>query len=530
MGGGISRMAKRELLATIRDRYRASSKKEKSRILDEFIALTGHHRKHGVRLLAQTDGAGEKLPAVKGRRIYDEAVREAVIAIWEAADRICGKRLKAALPHLVESMERHGHLDLDPEVRARLLSASAATLDRLLKPIRPTAGSRRRRRRRQSMGKRIPVRTYNDWNRPPAGFLEIDLVAYCGGPLSESFIHSLVATDICTGWTEAVPLLAREQSLEVAGLEAIGQQIPFPIRGIDSDNDSVFINETLIEYCGDRGIEFTRSRAYRSNDQAWVEQKNGFVVRRFVGHDRYSGRVAGQTMAHLYGAMRLYVNYFQPSFKLMDKTRDGATTVKHYSQPATPCDRLIQHEATGAELKALLYEYRAGLDPVLLLHTIREAQSALVAATSPRVQETPQGDSLDRFLAKLPNLWRQGEARPTHAARVRSPRHWRTGQDPFEGVWGDVLVWLQAEPDVTGKTLMARLQSKHPDRFTEAHLRTMQRRVKEWRGFMAKKLVYASLDAGPAEPDGLPVMARLERTLGAKVSVTFFGEATGRQN
>ena len=176
----------------------------------------------------------------------------------------------------------------------------------------------------------------NDWDRPPPGFLEIDLVAHCGGPLSGSFIHSLVATGICTGWTEAVPLLAREQSLVVAGLEAIGQRLPFPIRGIDSDNDSVFINETLVQYCAGRGIEFTRSRAYRSNDQAWIEQKNGSVVRGFAGHGRYSGQVAGLTLAYLYEALHLYVNFFQPSFKLIDKTRDGATTVKRYSQPANP--------------------------------------------------------------------------------------------------------------------------------------------------------------------------------------------------
>ena len=497
-------MAKQELLATIRDRYRESSKAEKSRILDEFIAVTGHHRKHGIRLLGHTGGEGEKPPTVRGQRIYDEAVREAVIVIWEAADRICGKRLKGALSHLVDSMERHGHLDLDPEVRTRLLSASAATLDRLLKPIRPTAGSRRRRRRRQSMSKRVPVRTYNDWDGPPPGFLEIDLVAHCGGPLSGSFIHSLVATDICTGWTEAVPMLAREQSLVVAGLEAIGQRLPFPVLGIDSDNDSVFINETLVQYCAERGIEFTRSRAYRSNDQAWIEQKNGSVVRRFVGHDRYSGQVAGQTMAYLYEALRLYVNFFQPSFKLIDKTRDGAATVKRYSQPATPCDRLIQHDTTGAEMTAALNEYRVKLDPVSLLHTIREAQSALVAAIAPEVRETPAGESLERFLAKLPSLWRQGEVRPTHAARMRAPRHWRTRKDPFEGVWGDVLIWLQAEPDVTGKTLMARLRSKHPDRFSGAQLRTMQRRVKEWRAIMAKNLVYASPAVSSAAPSKLP--------------------------
>ena len=240
-------------------------------------------------------------------------------------------------------MERHRRLDLDTEVRKRLLAASASTLDRLLKPVRATAGSRRKRRRRQLMGRRVPVRTYpvrtyNDWDRPRPGFLEIDLVAHCGGPLSGSFIHSLVVTDICTSWTEAIPLPAREQSLVVEGLEAIGRRLPFPIRGIDSDNDSVFINETLIQYCADRGIEFTCSRAYRKNDQAWIEQKNGAVVRRFVGYDRSSGPVAGQTMAHLYGAMRRYVNYFQPSFKLLEKTRDAplsSSVTARRPRPAT---------------------------------------------------------------------------------------------------------------------------------------------------------------------------------------------------
>ena len=134
-------MAKQELLATIRDRYRASSKKDKGRILDEFIAVTGHYRKHRIRLLGQSGDDGEQQPAAKkGRRFYDEAVRQAVIVVWEAADRICGKRLKAALPHLVESMERHGHLDLDLRVRQRLLAASAATLDRLLQPHQDTGG------------------------------------------------------------------------------------------------------------------------------------------------------------------------------------------------------------------------------------------------------------------------------------------------------------------------------------------------------------------------------------------------------
>ena len=426
-------MAKQELLATIRDRYRESSKKDKGRILDEFIAVTGHHRKHGIRLLEQSGDAGEKLPMIQGRRIYDEAVREAVILAWKATDRICGKRLKAALPHLVESMERHGHLDLDLEVRERLLAASAATLDRPLKPVRSTVSGRRRRRRNLSPGRKIPVRTFADWNRAPPGFLEIDLVAHCGDNMGGSFIFSLVATDVCTGWTEAVPLLVREQSLVVTGLEAIGRQLPFPIRGIDSDSDSVFINATLTQYCGERGIEFTRSRPYRKNDQAWIEQKNGAVIRRFIGHDRYSGPVAGQTMAHLYGAMRRYVNYFQPSFKLLERIRNGSAVVKHYSLPATPCDRLMRHETVSDDARARLVERRAALDPVALLHTIREAQSALAALTAPELRPTPHGESLEQFLASLPGQWRRDETHFPKERKMAAPRTWRTREDPFAG-------------------------------------------------------------------------------------------------
>ena len=188
------------------------------------------------------------------------------------------------------------------------------------------------------------------------------------------------------------------------------------------------------------------------------------------------GQVVGQTLTHLYGATRLYVYFFQPSFKLIDKIRDGAITVKRYScQPTAPCDRLIQHDATGNKVKAPPGEYRAGLDPVAFFHTIREAQSALVAATTSEVRETPAGASRGRFLAKLPSMWRKGEERPTQAARVSGPRHWRTLKDPFVGIWGDALVSLQAEPDNKGKGLMAILRAEHPDRFTEAHPRTMRR-------------------------------------------------------
>ena len=171
-------------------------------------------------------------------------------------------------------------------------------------------------------------------------------------------------------------------------------------------------------------------------------------------------------MVHLYKAVRLHMNYFQLSLKLLEKIGDGARVIKRYSPPATPCDRGMQHDKISATVKKELREYRAGLDPAVLLSSIREAQSAMAAMSSPQLQETPHGESIDRFPARLPTLWQQGEARPTHKARVRPPRHWRTRKDPFEGVWCDVLLWLQKDPGTNAKDLLARLRSAHPGRFS----------------------------------------------------------------
>ena len=266
------------------------------------------------------------------------------------------------------------------------------------------------------------------------------------------------------------------------------------MRGIDVDNDSAFLNETLLNCCTDRRLELTRSRAYRKNDQAWIEQKNGAVVRRFAGYDRYSGPIAGQVLAHLYGAVRLYVNFFHPSFKLIGKTRNGATVTKRYRKPATPCERLLAHEGVSAEVKNTLREHRARLDPIALLHTIREAQSALAAIARSETDRGVNRASLEQFLSQLPELWRQGEIRPTHSPRTRRPRTWRTRKDPFEGVWPQVLRWLQHEPDSTAKALFDRLRDRHPDRFHNGQLRALQRRVRQWRTVMARPLVYGCAD------------------------------------
>ena len=186
----------------------------------------------------------------------------------------------------------------------------------------------------------------------------------------------------------------------------------------------------------------------------------GQVIRHHL--DRQPGAVGGEAPRR---HVVFSVNYFQPSFKLLEKTRDGARVIKRYSPPATPCDRVMQPDEISARVKQELRQYRAGLDPVALLSSIREAQSAMAAMSSPQFQETPHRESIDRFLARLPSLWQQGEARPTHKARVRPPRHWRTRKDPFEGVWCDVLLWLQKDPDTNAKDLLAKLREVYPGRF-----------------------------------------------------------------
>lgn len=322
----VSMATRDELVGVLRDRYGSADRVERGRILDEFVAVTGFHRKHAMRML-RAGAAIQPARARPRRRIYDDAVRQALVMTWEAADRICGKRLKALLPTLLEAMDRHGHLALDPTVRSRLLTMSAATIDRAFSEQRIAGGRKRRRLGPSSAVRRaVPVRTFSDWGDPAPGFAEADLVMHSGPSTRGSFVCTLVLTDIATGWTECAPLLMREQGLLTRVLDEVRTVLPFPLLGFDTDNDTVFMNETVQAYCAQAGLAFTRCRPYRKNDQAWVEQKNGAVVRRIVGYSRYAGFEAATVLARLYRVTRLYVNHFQPSFKLAGARAPGCAS------------------------------------------------------------------------------------------------------------------------------------------------------------------------------------------------------------
>src|SRR3984893_6948251 len=174
--------------------------------------------------------------------------------------------------------------------------------------------------------------------------MEMDLVAHCGDMNRGSYVHSLVLTDIASGWTEWTPLVVRESILLVEALERVRHGLPFPLRALDVDNGSEFVNETMIQYCLRNGIELTRSQPYRKNDQAWIEHKDGAIVRKLLGYRRFEGIAAAQVLPGPYGGSRLFVNCCQPSFKLSEKHRQGAQVTKRYHPPQTPCERLLLSE------------------------------------------------------------------------------------------------------------------------------------------------------------------------------------------
>jgi hypothetical protein len=490
----ITRSARTELIGALHDRYKSAKRPEKIQILNEFSALSGYHRKYAIRVLNGIDEPREPTRLPVRPRLYDEAARQALIVLWEASDRVCGKRLKPLLSILLPAMERHGHLHLEGTIRSKVLAMSAATIDRLLRDTKAVTRANKPRRNLIGLRRIVPIRTFADWKDPLPGSMEMDLVAHCGDVSRGSYVHSLVLTDIASGWIECTPLIAREGTLVVEALERVRTALPFRLRALDTDNGSEFLNETMVKYCTDHGIELTRSRPYRKNDQAWIEQKNGAVVRKLIGYRRLEGLAAAQAIARLYAASRLFVNFFQPSFKLAEKTRNGARVSKRYLPPQTPCERLLQNQDTEAAMKVKLRGVSESLDPLHLLEEVRTMQRHLIEIpeNGPPTALPSRNQDLTSFLASLSTAWRAGEVRPTHYRKPRPSRLYRTRIDPFESVWPELCQQLESYPDQTGLDLFEQLQIKYPDRYLPGQLRTLQRRLKIWRAQAARRLIYST--------------------------------------
>ena len=390
----MSVTSRRELLAVVSPRYRAARGEERGRILEEFVASTGYHRKYALTLLNHPITRGTARKKRTRPRQYVFAVQQALVTCWRAANGICSKRLVPYLPELVRVLDQHGELHLEPQTKARLLALSAATADRLLQAERKLAKPHGLGTTKPGtlLKSAIPIRTFAEWDEAQPGFTEIDLVVHCGTTTRGEYLHSLTVTDIATGWTECVALRNRGQQTVFQALVVARGRLPFPLRGIDSDNGSEFINAHLLRYCQDQELTFTRSRPYKKNDQAYVEQKNWSIVRQLVGYERYESLAAYEALCALYEVVRLYINFYQPSMKLLTKERVGSKVKKTYDPAKTPYQRVLESEQVSDEVKARLRQQYATLNPVALLRQMQRLQALLwkLAVGEPAEQETAQ--------------------------------------------------------------------------------------------------------------------------------------------
>lgn len=367
----MSQCSKRELVDAIRPRYLKAPRNEKSKIIDEFIANTGCHRKHAIRLLRKGYPARKKKRSGRKKKYQGEVV-QALTQIWEICGRICSKRLKPFLPEMVAVLERHKEIVLEAGVKELLLSMSCATIDRCLQKEHFEKKHGISTTRPGTLLKNaIMVRTFTDWNEARPGFMEIDLVAHCGGSTEGQFCYTLTAVDIATGWTECLAVKNRTQEAVFDQIVQMRERLPFPLLGLDSDNGSEFINDMLYRYCMKEMITFTRSRPYRKNDQAHVEQKNWTVVRRTVGYDRYETPEQLSLLQSIYADLRYYVNFFQPVLKLVGRKQLAERKfTKVYDRAATPLQRALQSSEMPVQTKAALINAYLHCNPVALKNKI----------------------------------------------------------------------------------------------------------------------------------------------------------------
>jgi len=389
---------KQAITKELKERYNKATKKEKTKILDEFIALTGYNRCYAScilktkkeKVIGYIATGGKKIKYVLEKkkkkkrvraRIYGYDVFLALRKIWTIFDFICSKRLKPFMAEAIKKLTKHKEIDLIPSVRQKLLSISASTIDRLLKPEkdRYRLGKGRKGTKPGTLLKKsIPIRTFADWNEKKPGYLEADLVGHDGGNGSGDFAQSLNFVDILTGWDESAACINKAQVHVFEAIRTASARFPFKVAGIDSDNGSEFINAHMLRYCIENKITFTRSRAYKKNDSCYVEQKNYSVVRRAVGYLRYDTQEEVEILNELYIYLGQYSNFFIPVTKLLSKTRKGSKVTKKYDEAKTPYRRVLECSNIDDKIKEKLKAKYDSLNPANLKRKISVLQNKLL--------------------------------------------------------------------------------------------------------------------------------------------------------
>src|SRR5512142_169509 len=386
----LTMAARKEITRALADRYRSGTRAENSSILDKLCEVTGYHRDYARRALRAA--LTPRLPAPRAPRApkYGPEVVAALQKCWAVLNAPAGKRLAPMLAELVPLLRHHHELDIDDEVAAALIGMSAATIDRRLVVAKSRLLPRGRSHTKPGsmLKSRIAMRTWAEHDEDVPGFVEVDLVGHEGGNPAGRFCFTLTVTDIATGWTDNRTVIGKAQTQVLAALSDVVEHLPFPVKGIDSDNGSEFINEQLFAYCQDHGLRFTRSRSGHSNDGAHVEQKNWTMVRQLVGYLRYDTAAEQTLLNQIWVLQSLLGNHFYPQQKLIAKVRDGAKVTKRYDTAATPYARISVHERVEATVKRRLVAEHASFNPAAVQRQIQDLCATLLNLASSKGQPT----------------------------------------------------------------------------------------------------------------------------------------------
>lgn len=378
--------ARRQYLKQIQKEYERAEKAEKGKLLDEAQRRTGLNRKYLIRWLGNRENGSERKVAGRRRRRtrrYGAAVVTALAGLWEMFDYPCGQRLAPALRAELGRLRQFGEVRVTDTVAARLEEISPKTIDRLLAREKRVRGLRRNRNPwvQRLNYQRVPVKVAADWDTAEIGNLQVDFVAHCGRSTGGDYIHSLSAVDIATGWWEGQAITGRTQQQTRAGLEQMRPRFPFPIKEIHPDNDSAMINDLLWDWCRQAHIRMSRSRPYKKNDNAWVEQKNWTHVRKAVGYRRYDTTTELQLLNEIYRLSRLYRNFFQPVIKLRRKTRINGRIHRVYDPARTPYQRILASPQISEQSKQRLRDLYETLNPAELRRQLNQALQQLSEAS-----------------------------------------------------------------------------------------------------------------------------------------------------
>ena len=363
----MSPKSKKEYTTIIAKRYRKANPQEKTALLNEYCKVTGCHRKHAIRKLNHLKIYTQSRPKSGRPRKYDfPDILLPLRKIWHAANLPCGKRLQPILTLWLPAYQKtYGHLTY-PVIYA-LTHISAATIDRLLKPVRPKFKKRGLSATKPGtlLRKQIPIKT-DQWDELRPGFIESDTVHHCGESQAGQYVLTVNFDDIASGWTEQRAVWGKASKAVLHQTKDVERALPFPILGFDSDNGGEFINKPLYDYFTNRRVpvQFTRSRAYHTQDNAHIEQKNYTHIRLWLGYNRFDNPLLIPLLNDLYkNEWRLFHNFFCPSVKLIEKKRVASKIIKRYDKPKTPYQRLMESPHVDSKIKEQLKKQFEALNP-----------------------------------------------------------------------------------------------------------------------------------------------------------------------